>query len=99
MVSWIIRTLVLAIALVAPTVATAQTASPPAAAPNPPLLKPAQLDQVVAPIALYPDPLMAEVLMASAYPLDIVEAERWLQANKNLKGDELKSALEKQEWG
>jgi Protein of unknown function (DUF3300)/Chaperone of endosialidase len=97
MVSWAIRTLVLAIALVVPVVAAAQQASPPAAA-NPPLLKPEQLDQLVAPIALYPDPLLAEVLMASAYPLDIVEAERWLQANKNLKGDGLKAALEKQDW-
>ena len=93
-----IRALVLATALLLPAVATAQTASPPAAAASPQLLKPEQLDQLVAPIALYPDPLLAEVLMASAYPLDIVEAERWLQANKKLKGDELKAALEKQDW-
>jgi hypothetical protein len=98
MVSWAIRTLVLATALLLPIVASAQTASPPAAAGSPQLLKPEQLDQLVAPIALYPDPLLAEVLMASAYPLDIVEAERWLQANKKLKGDELKAALEKQDW-
>jgi len=92
MVSWAIRPLVLAITLLVPIVATAQTAL------NPQLLKPEQLDQLVAPIALYPDPLLAEVLMASAYPLDIVEAERWLQANKKLKGDELKAAIDKQDW-
>jgi hypothetical protein len=86
-----IRPLVLAIGLLAPIVAAAQTG-------NPPLLKPEQLDQLVSPIALYPDPLLAEVLIASAYPLDIVEAERWLQANEKLKGDQLKAALEKQDW-
>src|ERR1700746_3041756 len=62
------------------------------------LLKPAQLDQLVAPIALYPDPLLAEVLMAATYPLDVVEAERWLQSNKNLKDDALKTAADKQDW-
>ena len=62
------------------------------------LLKPAELDQLVAPIALYPDTLLAEVLMASAYPLDIVQAERWVQANKNLAGDQLKAAVDKQPW-
>jgi hypothetical protein len=58
----------------------------------------AELDALVAPIALYPDPLLAEVLMASAYPLEVVQAERWLQANKNLKGDKLKDAVDKQPW-
>jgi hypothetical protein len=58
----------------------------------------AQLEQLLAPIALYPDPLLAEVLMASTYPLDIVQAERWLQNNKNLEGDPLKAATDKQTW-
>ncbi len=58
----------------------------------------AELDALVAPIALYPDPLLSEVLMASAYPLEVVQAERWLQANKNLKGDKLKAAVDKQTW-
>jgi hypothetical protein len=71
--------------------ANAQTSAAPAAASETPLLKPAELDQLVAPIALYPDSLLAEVLMASAYPLDIVQAERWVQANKNLTGDQLKA--------
>ena len=77
--------------------AAAQTPAAPAA-PSAQLLKPAELDQLVAPIALYPDPLLAQVLMASAYPLDIVQAERWLEANKNLKGDQLKAAVDKQPW-
>jgi len=77
--------------------AAAQTPAAPAA-PSARLLKPAELDQLVAPIALYPDPLLAQVLMASAYPLDIVQAERWLEANKNLKGDQLKAAVDKQTW-
>lgn len=76
----------------------AQTSPPPPAASPAQLLKPAELDQLVAPIALYPDPLLAEVLMASTYPLDVVEAERWLQSNKNLKDDALKTAADKQDW-
>ena len=58
--------------------AYAQTPVPPSASDQPQqqLLKPEELDQLVAPIALYPDTLLAEVLMASAYPLDVVQAER-----------------------
>jgi len=62
------------------------------------VLKPAQLDQLVAPIALYPDTLLSEVLMASTYPLEVVQAERWLNANKGLKDDQLKEAVDKQPW-
>ena len=46
-----------------------------------------QLEQMVAPIALYPDNLVTAVLMAATYPLEIVEADRWLDKNKDLKGD------------
>ena len=81
-----------------PCAARAQTSNPPPAAAAQQVLKPAQLDQLVAPIALYPDSLLSEVLMASTYPLEIVEAERWVSANKNLKGDELKKAVGKQDW-
>jgi hypothetical protein len=82
-----------------PCAARAQTSnSPSMAAAAQHLLKPAELDQLVAPIALYPDTLLSEVLMASTYPLEVVEAERWLNANKNLKGDELKTAVGKQDW-
>jgi Protein of unknown function (DUF3300) len=69
-----------------------------AAAAGKELLKPAQLDQLVAPIALYPDTLLSEVLMASTYPLEVVQAERWLNANENLKDDQLKEMVEKQPW-
>jgi len=60
----------------------------------------AQLEQLVATIALYPDTLLGPVLMASTYPLEVVEAERWLQvpANAALKGDALASALETIDW-
>ncbi len=88
----------LALLLVLPFAAAAQAPAPTTAAPQAQLLKPGQLDQLVAPIALYPDPLLAEVLMASAYPLEVVQADRWLQANKNLKGDTLKAAVDQQPW-
>lgn len=61
-------------------------------------LKPEELEQLVAPIALYPDNLLAEVLMASTYPLEVVEADRWAKQNKQLKGDALKSAVDKKAW-
>jgi len=61
-------------------------------------LKAEELQQLVAPIALYPDPLLAEVLMASTYPLEVVEADRWLQAHKDLKGAKLKAEAAKRNW-
>lgn len=64
----------------------------------PQLLDKAKLDQLVAPIALYPDALLVQVLMASTYPLEIVQAERWAAANKSLKGEKLDAALAKQDW-
>jgi len=57
-----------------------------------------QLEQLVAPIALYPDPLLTQVLMASTYPLEVVEAQRWLGKNAKLKGDALEAALKDQDW-
>src|SRR5688572_500292 len=48
--------------------------------------KPEELEQLMAPIALYPDALLAQVLMASTYPIEVVEAARWSKANPNLKG-------------
>ena len=76
----------------------ADTAEPQAAEAQPQLLDAAQLDQLVAPIALYPDPLLAQVLMASTYPLEVVQADRWAKANKGLKGDKVTAALDKQDW-
>ena len=60
--------------------------------------KPEELDQLVAPIALYPDPLLAQVLMASTYPLDVVQAARFAKDNASLKGDQRDQALQKQRW-
>ncbi len=57
-----------------------------------------QLDQLLAPVALYPDSLLTQLLMASTYPLEVVKANNWAKANKDLKGEELTKALEKQEW-
>jgi len=62
------------------------------------LLKPEQLEALVAPIALYPDELLANVLAASTYPLEVVQADRWLKERKNLKGDALKAEVDKQSW-
>src|SRR5260370_20458543 len=59
---------------------------------------PEQLQQLVAPIALYPDELVAQILAASTYPTEIVEAERWLQQNSSLKGAQLASEVDKQSW-
>jgi Protein of unknown function (DUF3300) len=73
-------------------------AQQPATAPKQPLLKPAELDQLVAPIALHPDPLLSEILIASTYPLEVVQADRWTQSNKTLKGDALTATLAKQSW-
>ena len=79
--------------------AWAQDASPSSAeTPSQQVLDAAQLDQLVAPIALYPDTLLAQVLMASTYPLEVVQADRFAKANKSLKGDALDSALAKQDW-
>ena len=65
---------------------------------NQKLFKQEELDQILAPIALYPDDLLSQVLMASTYPLEVVQAERWAKQNKSLKGDALAQALEKQDW-
>ena len=67
-------------------------------APAQDLLKAEQLDQLLAPIALYPDNLLAQTLMASTYPLEVVEASRWADENKNLQGDQLKTAVDGQTW-
>ena len=93
-----------ALLISAPIIAVAQTSEPgnsPPAVPSQPsdqLLKPEQLEALVAPIALYPDDLLANVLAASTYPLEVVQADRWLKERKNLKGDALKTEVEKQAW-
>ncbi|HYM02113.1 MAG TPA: DUF3300 domain-containing protein [Stellaceae bacterium] len=61
---------------------------------------PQQLEQMLAPIALYPDDLLGQILMAATYPLEVVEAARWLQdpGNAALRGDQLAAAVEQQPW-
>jgi hypothetical protein len=79
----------------------AQTSPPPAqpaSTQSEQLLTGQQLDALVAPIALYPDTLLSQILIASTYPLEVVEAARWAEANKKLKGDALKAAVDKQSW-
>jgi hypothetical protein len=80
----------------APTPAEAQAALNPAPAP----FTDAQLDQMVAPIALYPDQLLTQVLMASTFPDQLVDAQKWLQDSHNasLKGDDLANALQSLPW-
>ena len=57
-----------------------------------------ELEQLVAPIALYPDALVAQILAGATYPAEIVEADRWLQQHPDLKGDALAKAVDAQSW-
>ena len=57
-----------------------------------------QLDSLVAPIALYPDPLLSQTLVASTYPLEIIQLQQWLEKNKGLKDQALTDAVKKQDW-
>jgi Protein of unknown function (DUF3300) len=61
-------------------------------------LSPQELDSLVAPIALYPDSLLSQALVASTYPLEIVQMQQWMEANKNLKDKALTDAAMKQNW-
>src|SRR6266550_1420444 len=63
-----------------------------------PVFKQEELDQITAPIALYPDSLVAQILMASTYPLEVVQADRFAKQNASLKGEALTKALESQSW-
>jgi hypothetical protein len=104
------RALTFCVAIVATVIAgqatvIAQTGSAqPAAAPadgnanRTPPFKKEELEAIVAPIALYPDALLAQIFMASTYPLEIVEAARWSKANPNVKGDAVAGAVQSQPW-
>ncbi|MDE3220131.1 MAG: DUF3300 domain-containing protein [Nitrospirota bacterium] len=74
--------------------------SPPQTAPRQtrPAFTQQELDQMLAPIALYPDSLLSQILMASTYPLEIVEASRWSKANPNLKGEKAVQAVAEDAW-
>jgi hypothetical protein len=80
--------------LPARTLLMAQQQAPPPAQP----LSQDQLDTLVAPIALYPDNLLSQVLVAATYPLEVVEAAQWLQQNRNLQGPQLVDAARQQDW-
>ena len=98
---FVLRSLALGLLAVTPLPAMAQTQSAPgstAAAPQQGLLKAEELDALLAPMALYSDTLLAEVLMASTYPLEVVEASCWADEHKSLKGQSLKDAVDKQKW-
>lgn len=66
--------------------------------PQSQVFKAEELEQILAPVALYPDSLLTQILMASTYPLEIVQADRWAKQNKDTKGDALAKALEAQPW-
>jgi len=102
---WAVAT---AMAMPVPGVAMAQSATPtqgastqgaaPAHSTAEAPLRQEELEQLLAPIALYPDALLAQVLMASTYPLEIVQAARWLKANPKVTGKALEDAMQKQRW-
>ena len=76
-------------------------AQEPQAPPPPPpgqALTPDQLDDLVAPVALFPDPLLSQVFVASTYPLELVQASQWLQRNPGLAGADLTQAVQQQNW-
>ena len=78
------------------------TPAPPAASaepgPAPGAATARELQELVSPIALYPDVLVAQILAASTYPAQVVEAERWLKANPNVTGDQLAASVNSQPW-
>jgi len=96
----------LVLLLTVPLPAGGQPAQPAAPAAQPaapaesaaPAFTAEQLEQIAAPVALYPDPLLAQVLMASTYPLEVVQAARFVKDNPDLKGDQLNEKLKDQNW-
>ena len=96
---------VVATLLAAGPLANAQTPAPaaaPATAPAPdnrtPPFKKEELEAILAPIALYPDALLAQIFMASTYPLEVVEAARWSKEHPEVKGDAVAGAVQSQTW-
>jgi Protein of unknown function (DUF3300) len=97
-------TLIVTVLVAGPSTLHAQTppAQPAAAAPAPdnrtPPFKKEELEQILAPIALYQDALLAQIFMASTYPLEIVEAARWSKEHPDIKGDAVAGAVQSQTW-
>jgi hypothetical protein len=82
-----------------PAAAGSTASNPSAVEPEPASgFAPDQLEQLVAPIALYPDALLMQILMASTYPLEIIEADRWIRGQPDLNGDALDEALKGKDW-
>ena len=77
---------------------TNQNSAPDTSQPNTSTMSAEELDQLLAPIALYPDSLLSQALMASTYPLEIVQADRWVKSHPDVSGDQLDSALKEQDW-
>src|SRR5262245_42742129 len=103
LVVWLLVLLVAA----PPTVVAQQPAVPPPGAPPPgaapqgagtAVFTSEQLEQLAAPIALYPDPLLAQILMASTYPLEVAQAARFMKNNPKLQGTQLDEKLKDQTW-
>lgn len=92
--AWLVCALLIAVA-VRVTPVSAQGTSP---AADPPPLTAQQLEPLVAPVALYPDDLLSQVLMASTYPLEVVQAARWASQNASVTGNALQDAMAKQAW-
>ncbi|HKE26591.1 MAG TPA: DUF3300 domain-containing protein [Bryobacteraceae bacterium] len=78
--------------------APAASPPPPQVTPTAPRLSMQQLDNLVSPVALYPDPMLSQLLVASTYPLELMEAEQWLKANPGLQGSQLMNAAKQQNW-
>ncbi len=93
-----ILAVILIMLLAVPPGSFAQETVPAASTSQASVFKQEDLDQLLAPIALYPDSLVSQILMASTYPLEIVSADRWLKATAELSSQEQVTALEAQEW-
>src|SRR5262245_51640794 len=93
-----IRPVAFAVLLITPIIVLSQNAGrvPDTAGERLPNSK--RLDALVAPIALYPDPLVAQVLMASTYPLEVVQADRWAKDADESRGDRLRGEIGNQPW-
>ncbi len=107
--AWPRRRIAVAVALCFAVAVPSAAQSPPPAGSPAPAAAPAsaaadraftqeELDQMLAPIALYPDSLLAQAMMAATYPIEVVQADRWVKANPSLKGKALEDALQKQPW-
>ena len=93
-----VMVLFLCMSLAVPSGLMAQGAKEEAAQQEGPLFRPEEIDQLMAPIALYPDSLLAQILAASTYPLEIVQAARFVEQNKELKGEKLMAAAKDKDW-